>query len=464
MLSMKYLLILLVLYSCASDKKKAIELSEKGKHEQAIEFWAKAMKEDPDDEEISNGFQASLDVVSNERLTRIRDKRLANNMQSSLEELKSLVDLQKKWNIKLDFNFSSFQGKEVRYVWPYYKSTILTKITNKLPLGAESDHKDYKDVFNSMKEYEEVQIQINKAGKQKCTSLKKQHENKPFLASFVSQFCHYWRPNAAVTSTISSVLYGKTAMETNITNINQTYATGLNASMDKELKKTPWFNPEAKDEMRVKLTGEYSWKKNSKMIDQAHDYTEDVPYTDYEPVTKTREVPYSSYEGGTYVTKYRTETYQENEPVTKYRSVDRVYEYEALKKSLEITLNLSGMIFVEKDNFPFFFQKNVREEKILHDYNLPKIGLYPQREDISHPMDRFEVLGNALAFQFAHDLKAIWEKSFCTLPSKRNFASIGENVTRCRKLENYPEFFVDSWFNAQFGATAKRSQELIGQF
>lgn len=461
---MKYLLILVLIVSCASDKKKAIELSEKGKHEQAIEFWARALQDDPDDEEISNGFQASLDVVSNDRLTRIRDKRLANNMQAALEELKGLVDLQKKWNIKLDFNSSSFQGKEVRYVWPYYKSTILAKIGNKLPLGAESDHKDYKDVFNSMKEYEEVQALINKSGRQKCTSLKKQHENKPFLASFVSQFCHYWNPGSTVSSTISSVLYSRTAMETNITNINQTYATGLHASMDKEMKATPWFHPEAKKEMRVKLNGEYTWQTNSRHIQQAHNYTEKVPYTDYESVSKTREVPYSAYENGTYVTKYRSESYTEKEPVTKYRSVHRVYEYEALKKSLEITLNLSGMIYVEKENFPFFFQKNVGEEKILHDYNLPNIGLYPQREDISNPMDRFEALGNALALQFAHDLNAIWEKSFCTLPGKRDFASIGENVTRCRKLGNYPEFFVDSWFNTQFGVTAKKTQELIGQF
>lgn len=315
-----------------------------------------------------------------------------------------------------------------------------------------------------MKEYEEVQQLITKSGKQKCSVLKKQHENKPFLASFVSQFCHYFNPASKFTSTVSSVLYAKMAMETSITNINSTYATGLNASMDRELKTTPWFHPEAKKEMRVKLTGEYNWKTKSNYIQQAHDYTEKVPYTDYETVSKTREVPYSAYENGTYITKYRTESYQEREPVTKYRSVSRVYEYEALKKSLEISLNLSGMIYVEKDNFPFFFQKNVGEEKILHDYNLPKIGLYPQRKDVSNPMDRFEALGNALALQFKTDLNAIWEKSFCSLPGKRDFASVGENVTRCRKLENYPAFFVDNWFENQFGVTAKRTQELIGQF
>ncbi len=122
------------------------------------------------------------------------------------------------------------------------------------------------------------------------------------------------------------------------------------------------------------------------------------------------------------------------------------------------------MIHIEKNNYPVYFQKNEGEEKILHDYNLPNIGLYPQREDVSNPMLKFELIGKAFAFQLRHDLNAIWEKNYCTLPEKRDFASIGENVTRCRKLETYPAFFVDNWFENQFGVTAKKAQELIGQF
>lgn len=461
---MKFLLLLLLLCSCATAKKKAIELSEKGKHEEAIEFWAEALKKDPDDDEIQNGFQASLDFVSNDRLTRIRDKRLANNKQSSLEELKSLVDLQKKWNLKLDFNSSSFQGKEVRALWPYYKSTITTKITQKMPLSAESDHKYYKDVFNSMPEYDVVQAEIQKSGRHKCSALKKQHQNLPFLASFVSQFCHYWKPTAAVTSQIGSVLYSGISASTDITNINDTYAAGLATALNKEVRNTPWFHPQAHKEMKVTISGDYSWKNKSSTIHQAHNYTEKVPYTHYDMVTKTREVPRSVYENGSYITKYETETYQEQEAVTKYQTVGRVYDYVATKRTLEITFNIKGMIHIEKNNYPVYFQKNEGEEKILHDYNLPDIGLYPQREDVSNPMLKFELIGNAFAFQLRHDLNAIWEKNYCTLPAKRDFASIGENVTRCRKLETYPAFFVDNWFENQFGVTGKKAQELIGQF
>lgn len=461
---MKYLLILLFLCSCATAKKKAIELSEKGKHEEAIEFWAEALRKDSDDEEVQNGFQASLDYVSNDRLTRIRDKRLANNLQSSLDEMKSLVDLQQKWNIKLDYNSSSFQGKEVRALWPFYQGTITSKIAKKMPLAAESDHKYYKDVFNSMPEYEVVQAAIQKSGRQKCSALKKQHLNQPFLVSFVSQFCHYWNPGSTIAAKIESVLYSEIKATTQITNINDTYADGLQTALNKELQNTPWFHPQAKKDMKVTLKGDYTWKTKSREIQQAHNYTEEVPYTDYETVTKTREVPRSVYENGTYVTKYQTEEYEVQEAVTKYRTVDRVYDYFATKKSLEINFNLSGLINVENRSYPAYFQKDVGEEKIMHDYNLPNIGLYPQREDVSNPMVKFEAISDAFAFQIRHDLNAIWEKNYCTLPARRDFAYIGENVTRCRKLENYPAFFVDNWFETQFGVTGKKAQELIGQF
>lgn len=462
---MKYLLILLLLVSCASAKKKAIELSEQGKHEEAIALWAEAIKKDPDDEEIQNGFQASLDYVSNDRLTRTRDKRLANNNQGALEELRGLVELQKKWNIKLDFNSSSFQGKEVQYAWPYYKSTIKTKLDQKLPLAAESDHKIYKDIFNSMKDYQAVQTDITKAGQKKCLVLKQQQGNKPFFTSFVTQFCKYFSAGRDLSSTtISSVLFGRTELEANIKNINETSIGALQTSLDKNLKETPWHHPEAGKIIVMKLSGEYNWTPKTEKIHQAHNYEEKVPYTDYEEVKRKRSVPYDTVVNGVRVTKYRTENYRDKQPVTKYRNVPRVYQYWATKNSLNIAMALKGTIKIDKESYPFFFQKNVREEKILHDINLPKIGLYPQREDVSNPMTKFEVMGGEMALQFKKDLNAIWEKNFCVLPSARDFASVAENVTRCRKLESYPTEFVDGWFKNHFGVTSVRTAEIIGQY
>lgn len=461
---MKYLLILLLVCSCATAKKKAIELSEKGRHEEAIQFWAEAIKKDPDDEEVRNGFQSSLDFVSNDRLTRIRDKRLSNNQQEALTEMKSLVDLQKKWNIKLDFNSSSFQGKEVNYLWPYYKSTILAKISKKMPLGAESDHREFKDVFNSEKEYESVQTLINQKGKEKCLELKGLQGSRPFFSSYVTQFCNYFKVETTNKNNVSSVLYLRPKLDADITNISDTSLGSLQIAMEKTMKETPWYHPEAERDISVRLKGQYNWKPASERVRQAHNYTEKVPYTDYVTVNKTRSVPYEDVVNGQKVTRYRTESYKEKDPVTKFRDVPRVYEYWAMRNSMEVALNISGSMLLQKETFPFFFQKTIKEEKILHDINLPKIGLYPQREDVLPPLTKFDGLSKDIGEQLKNDLNAIWEKNFCTLPSSRDIASIGENVTRCRRLTKFPEEFVDTWFQNNFGVKSNRAQELLGQF
>jgi hypothetical protein len=461
---MRYLLILLFISSCATAKKKAIELSENGRHEEALEFWNLAIKKDPNDEEIRNGFQASVEHVSNDRLTRIRDKRLQNNQEEALREMKSLVELQKKWNIKLDFNSSSFQGKEVNYLWPFYKSIIETKLKDKRPLGAESLQKEYRDVFNSIRDYETVQGSISKKGIEQCQDLKNIKGDSPFFGSFVSQFCQYFKGKGLHKTAVSEVSFRKTIVEAEIANITDTSKGNLETVADKILPETPWHHPEAKREIRLRVKGEYNWKPRSEIIQEAHNYLEKVPYTDYETVKKTRTVPYDDLSNGVRVTKYRTESYQEKEPVTRYRDVPRIYHYMATKKSMEVNLNLKGEIQILSESYPIFFQKSLKEEKILHDMNLPKIGLYPKREDVKPPLTHFEDLSRNVGEQLRSDLNAIWEKKFCSLPVKRDFAAVAENVTRCRKLARYPEAFVDTWFENNFGVKSSRATEIIGSF
>ena len=62
---MKFILLLLALVACSSFKKEAIELSEKGLHEEAIPKWAAALAKDPKDTEVQLGLRASQDIVLN---------------------------------------------------------------------------------------------------------------------------------------------------------------------------------------------------------------------------------------------------------------------------------------------------------------------------------------------------------------------------------------------------------------
>lgn len=463
---MKYLLILLLICSCASAKKKAIELSENGKHEEAIAHWVDALKADPDDDEIKNGLEASLGVVSNDRLTKVRDLRLSNQNQKAIQELKGLVDLQKKFNIKMDFNSSTFQGKEVQYLWPHYQETILVKIKNSMPLSAEADQKDYRDVFSSMAGWNQLQKQVNQKGLVKCDDLRKYGTNKPFYRSFVSQFCKYWGPERSLSSdsNISSVLFSKVETTSTITNIDGTSAGSLRAALNKTFADSPWYNPEANKLVQVKLSGTYNWTPKSENVRQVHNYKVSVPYTAYENVKRSRQTPYSTTEKGVMVTKYRTEYYKVKEPVTRYRDEARIYEYQALRKSLTLDLNISGNITIDHKSYPFSFMKNDKEEKYLHALSIPSIGLHPKNEDVSSPMVKFETYSQLAAEKFRLDINNIWKKLYCTLPSERDIASVGENTLRCHRLAQYPEVFVNNWFNNHFGVSAIKAKELIGQF
>lgn len=462
---MKYLLILLFVFSCATAKKKAIELSENGKHEEAIEHWVEALKADPDDDEIKNGLEASLGVVSNDRLTKVRDLRLSNQNQKAIQELKDLVDLQKKFNIKMDFNSSTFQGKEVQHLWPHYKETIKIKIKNTMPLSAEADQKEFRDVFSSMIDWNQVQAQVNQKGLAKCVDLRKHGTNKPFYRSFVSQFCKYWGPDRTLSSTsISSVLFSKVETTSSITNVDGTSAGTMQAALNKTFTESPWYNPESNKLVQVKLSGTYNWIPKRENVRQVHNYKVSVPYTDYENVKHSRQIPYSTTEKGVMVTKYRTEYYKVKEPVTRYREESRIYEYQALRKSLTLDLNISGYITIDHKSYPFSFMKNEKEEKYLHGLSIPNIGLHPKTEDVTSPMVKFGSYSQLAAEKFKMDINNIWEKLYCTLPSERDIASVGENTLRCHRLAQYPETFVNNWFHNYFGVTAIKAKEIIGQF
>ena len=459
------LVMLLLVVSCSSAKKRALELSEKERHEEAIEHWVAALKSDPDDEEVRDGFQRSLEIVSNDRLTRVRDKRLANNQTEALDELKSLIDLQQKYNLKMDFNSSTFQGREVQSLWPYYKMKIETNLNKKMPLAAEADQLFYKNVFSSLPGFEEVSKTVRTSGDARCQTLRQTGEAKPFYRSFVSQFCKYFNPGRDLSSvTISSVLFKKVNLTTQIQNVSDTSAGSLQTHLNKSLGTTPWFSAEGAKDINVKLNGTYSWSQSSEEVTQAHNYKVSIPYTDYKTVKVSRQIPYTSYENGKNVTRYRTEHVKEQQPVTKYRSEARVYHHLAIKKTQNLNLNVKGSIMIDRTSHPFSYLKTDKEERFLHDLSLPQIGLAPQKIDVSNPLEKFDQYSQDLSLQFQKDLLGIWEKSFCTLPSARDLASVGENTLRCKRLPTPPLAFVDGWFKTYFGVSSERASEILGHF
>ena len=156
--------LLLLLVACSSHKKAAIKLTEEGLHEAALEQWVLAYQKDKDDPEVLAGLRICQEKVSNDRLVRIRDLRNANDDEKALEELQSLMGLQSKHGIQLDFNSSTFQGRETALLWKHQKSQVLNLASQKKPLAAEVRYRKYANVFQSLPEYASLKTAIDQAG------------------------------------------------------------------------------------------------------------------------------------------------------------------------------------------------------------------------------------------------------------------------------------------------------------
>lgn len=83
---------------------------------------------------------------------KVRDLRLAHEEEEALEQLKRVVDFQREYHTTLDFNSSSFQGKETLALWPYQKSKVHALLEQKRPMAAELRWRAYRDVFTGVSE------------------------------------------------------------------------------------------------------------------------------------------------------------------------------------------------------------------------------------------------------------------------------------------------------------------------
>ena len=450
----------LILVSCATHKKAALKLTEEGLHEAALEQWVLAFQHDSKDPEIQVGLRMCQEKVSNERLIHIRDLRLAKDDEQALSELQSLMGLQSKHGIQLDFNSSTFQGRETALLWKHQKSQVLNLTSQMKPLAAELRYRKYANVFQSLPEYPTLKTTIDKTGVQQCKTLRKGLTGKPFYRSFVTQYCKFFDPNNELktkTATISSVLFAHPAVTIKIDGPDDDMSSKMLKAMSEGFEASAWYHPEAKKTANIEVSGRYKWDKSYVFITQAHSYTVEIPYTAYESVRKTREVPYSVQENGVTVTKYKSEDYYESEPVTRYRQETRVHRYAATKNTIDFEIILKGKIGLEQLKESFSFTKEESESKILHDENLPKIGLSPKTEDVTKPIAKFEYYSLLAGGDLRLELDALWVKQFCSTPNE-------ENVIRCRRAPSYPETFVDTWFLNNFGVSSKDTEALIGRF
>jgi hypothetical protein len=476
------LLSLLVIISCSSTKKLARELSSQGLHEAAVPKWIEALNESPDDAEIQVGLKISQEIVMNDRLVEIRDLRNSNKYDEAILALRELIQKQNEWKLTLDFNSSKFQGKELRALWSFEDQKLRQYTKSGKVLAASLRDKQVSYIFNSTEEYKNTKEHISQKGSAKCSALKAQSDSgsKPFYSNFVSRFCGHFenkREIASVQEGMSHALFSSAQPQFRIQGINENMSGELSKQVQESFQNTPWYDQDSKKEIKVVLNGKYTWIPTAQKIHQVHNYKVSIPYTAYVLVMKTRQVPYHTTEyrcvwnqytgnscGNVPAIQYRTEFYTETEAVTRFREEDRTFDYVAVKNSQDLILQFKGKIHIGGDSFPVAYSKHRKESKIVHDLNMPDIGLFPAKEDVMSPVEAFSEFAKEASSQIAEESDQFWVRKYCVFSKSRGLASEAESVFRCRKSSAHPKSNVDDWFTNEFGVSAEESEELIGSF
>jgi hypothetical protein len=463
---MKSLLLILslslLLNACSSAKKQASALSDQGLHEQAVVHWQRALENNPKDKEAIAGLVRSQDMAINARLIQIRGFRTSNEPGRALRAYKELVDLQERWNYKMDINSASFQGKEAASLWHPLKQEFSLHLEQGRPLAAASTFEDFKNLFSfiSPEEMNTEWQRILKAGQATCAGFKNRQQH-PFLSSFQLQYCRYFRVKTKDNVFYDQLLYSKILPNINVDGLDQNLTLLLSGNLESNFQQTPWFLKSSGRQIPLELTGSYQTHVRSVPVKQAHNYVVKEAYVVHENVKKERRVPVHGASGIT----YRNEEYTESVPVTKHRNVNRVYEYQADKKSQELVIKISGKFLLDGQTYDFQYTKQDTNSVIIHDLNIPHIGLSPSKKDLTPVIEQFKRYSEEAAQSFKERVTGIWLTSYCTLPGDRDPSAIGEHALRCRKARSAQyQNFVANWFQQNHGITAEVVEKTLGDF
>lgn len=450
------LLTLLALVSCSSAKKRAIELSEKGQFEESVREFEKALKDDPKDAEALEGMKKAQEMAINNRLVQLRNFRNSNEHIRALDSLKDLVELQKKWNYKQDVNSAAFQGKEAALLWNPFKTEVAARIKKGHALAAASMYNDFKDIFafTPKGELEGERVKIFAAGKKSCRAFS-DSVSYPYLSSFHNRYCAYFGVDK-----ISKVAYTNVFNTLNFTIEfgglpENTWKFELINKMSASFTESPWYLKTSTKALPVAYTGSFIRKTDSQLVPQMHEYWDKETYTTHESVKKTR-----------VNTIGQLEEYYTTEPVTKERDVRKVFSYSATKLSQTIDMQIKTEIDVVNEKHNFEVEKDFNESIIVHDYNMPNIGLHaPEKQKLQSPGVIWGKWSGDIAEVFKSKLLKIWENEYCVLPENQAHSSVSENVLRCRRLASAKNSdFVNTWFLNNYGIPNSTVEKVLGDF
>jgi hypothetical protein len=479
----KFLLLVFIglfVVSCSSSKKSARRFMKNGNYLQARSMWIEELTSDPDDKDALKGKKEAEYLYINQQMILTRDQRTARQHQQSMTTALNLKSIIKEWKTELDQDGSKFFATELDKLWLNYKNKIILAIKNNFPLRAKWFLITFSALFkeNYPQKISSFKKTLKKQGQSKCAKMKEQGISFYFWQKMTSSYCKSFSVHHNYLKKSRSILkdlYKLKAPVIKITTNDQGLTQILKHQVSNSIKQTPWYHPKGKKQLHYTITGNYSYQRSVEEESRSHPHTYIDHYEEYDDVSKTRSIPYETEEMrcpsdgracvAVKIKKFRSENYQSRELVKKSRHIQKYFNYTTLKTNQIFSIDLNGLIYLERNKIPAQLQISLSESDYHHSNHRPDIGLNQDPYNLTSPESWRENQVKEFSQKVKNNLIKKWDQENCKDLKDSSLVIKNEMNLRCAQVNrtgSYPA--VDNWFKERFNLTSEKVRKVIGTY
>ncbi len=493
---MRSLVVLVLLAACATTKGRADDLYDQGRFLEAAELYDQLARENPNDVEAKIRRTRARNGALRVQLAYVTKVRLAGHREVAAQQLQKLFALRDGWRMNTEPAIAKLLETEVVEVGKWLDGVVANRVRTAGPLVGEAIALQFAELF-AHPELDQwrasIGAAIHAAGRDVCSRIAPT-TTTPYWSWIANRYCTHFNIRAVEPMRLPNLRAGLAVMGT-----VQGTASGeterMRIALANAFKSSVWFAPDGAAPVRATLTGSIAAQFDSRSVTRTADYTEQVPYTDYETVQEsyeepytdteyyTEQVPHTEYRSESYscgdstcsrtvpetvyrsesrtrtVTKYRTQWRPVTRPVTRYRTENRTYTYSGIEHYGRYQSNLRLVLGADFDGLVAQVQQNTSEEGFETDASFAAAGVYPQTANLTSAEGFVANEERRLVGELVTRLGALYAARYC-----RTAQFSLEEASRCAylDLQSAPEA-VRQVMREQFGEDEQLLPRLLAR-
>lgn len=436
-------LVFVLLIGCASNADRAKEHMEKENWEKAHEYWVKALKDNPNDEEIIEGKREAEFEITNKKLVQLRNLIKVGKSQQAVDLAWELNKLHMKWGYNSGHNISAFHDKQINALYPLFVKLVKTENYRKYPLKQYILVSRFEPIFvkRNLNQIKEIKAGIEGEGKSFCRKLKRGvSNNKPFHADMVSRVCHVFDHSAEIQKTqdrqnpFLKSLAKSASYQIKVGGLPGNFHDNFKSLMMGKAEKTPYFHAVGSNNIDFNIYGSISRKTRARTVLRQKDYTVTETYKKYEDV----------YVDGR----------KEKKAVKKKREVTKTYTYYTTESTRVYKYNLKAKyILGGRERIVTLTDKDTQKIE-NHAITFRPAGIFPTSQEFDGKAEVMERIMAKFADKSKTQLEGLWDRTYCLgdLPGGFSFAT--EKMMKCRMLVNSKNQKYKIWVKTFFGISS----------